>query len=1401
MSLTWDERLCFSLLDVHFALHYDRHVRMTHFSLIINDLNARLDQHLLIYPCRATLKLHHHRTYSLLHLDFSSLTGKIDFNILAYLITVTDQIRSIVDKAVSIFRPSKIPDPIDNDIISVDDLRNGSMKCIFQATHDLPGTNEIYFTTTNHHHIASCMTWKYPQRRSILKCHILPLPFDADINNVAATYRPKTVDCLMQYWHFGTKQFVTWQTFELSDGQALFLDFSNDLGQNPYSEMWRIVLVNAASIINQANSLAASTRIDSLQSQRYEPSIEMTIKIPNIRLHLLLNLPTKSSTKFQSILHGCSHDVATLNLDNLSFDLSQRLETKLISIETLLSIETLDYRFLTKRSCIEPAVVNLDLFIDTSKSSILTTTSDIFELNNNKYNQLFRSAKTSIVYQLQFDIDHINIRLSQSLCHLINILYQNWIRSDMIKVLNINPTQSLLSIDQDFYYTYYLFTNHLNIPIGLKQTNTTDKFLVLPSLQTRDFVWSKLNIKDMLIEFSLEETSSEPFKSTSIDIHHTDKKMKQIVQFENSPHQFFLYIDHDEHRIRRHMHILGRLIIKNLSNFDLNIKFYLHVGSRQIDLFIPKTQSTVSCLQTIDDIESIQWNSSLKYRIDQLNEEGIISSSDQTSIWIHLIHTENFTCFLFTPIVVYRSYLTQPVFLHLNKTKPSLLPSHGHYTSIDSFVFDKSNQIYEHRLQQIDAEQITGNVFQLTQRSHVTLNPLEYFPQESHSLIDYFLDIQSPSSSSEQSPLDLLRQEHHKLKQTEDDIPIPLIEQNNEILNTSLIPTIGANGPAMYEPAVPISTKKTSSAPMTSNSIDCRIEPIRLYAHLNTILIQLKPSTLINNLTPFNFHFYANAGHDHVYIASEQITCLSSLQYSQIQFLLIDPNDGEHIQCQTIDLIFRNIPLMTSNTILNHRLFANQSLDLFFIKSSNNDYFICHLKHEYLDHTHILTLQSKYRLFNSTIYPLICSILPIGKQQYVTDYPFHSFAIEANEQINLYRFQGIPSTDMIYQLVFQFHGYEKQYLSKPIQLLSIINENGNRQCFSLFHRDEPIKSKTTSYQSLRGELFSFHQTIASPSQQIDLTIHSNPSWAYLQIINACPCPLLCRLENISSMSHIIPPLSSVFIGIDSSNSLNPNSGQNFINGSRFYLAQFTINDNAFNPIQLISQYFQQITSKTVQWSRPIRIDAQFEDVFLPVPGLHDVLIRSVPVSLSASRTIILEPVQRQRATKTTITSKSNSSMKTDFSLPNMTMISETNARQYRTNIFDRVSTSPNASNQYLKSWQQQYNQANHRQLQMNFSIKKISLSLMDELNEICLFREILRVTFDKIDLLFYQHSMDTEPILCQEQFFCSIEQLQMDNQCFSSKNNFDFPVILMSKDEKRVSKKKINIYERKEPIE
>ncbi|CAF5149168.1 unnamed protein product, partial [Rotaria magnacalcarata] len=246
----------------------------------------------------------------------------------------------------------------------------------------------------------------------------------------------------------------------------------------------------------------------------------------------------------------------------------------------------------------------------------------------------------------------------------------------------------------------------------------------------------------------------------------------------------------------------------------------------------------------------------------------------------------------------------------------------------------------------------------------------------------------------------------------------PLIEQTNEILNASLVPSIGANGPSMYEPPAPMQAKKVETlinpTLITTSSIACRIEPIRLYSHLNTILLELKPVTIINNSTPFNFHLYANAGHDHIYIHADQLNCLSKLEYSQIQFILIDPHDGEHIQCQTVDLIFRNIPLMNVGAIINNRLYTNGSIDLYFIKSSNNDYFIFHLKHDYIDRTHVFTIESKYKFFNQTNQALLCYVLPISKQQYTIDYPFNCLELKSNEKMNLYRFQGIPSSDIIY---------------------------------------------------------------------------------------------------------------------------------------------------------------------------------------------------------------------------------------------------------------------------------------------------------------------------------------------------------------------------------------------------
>jgi hypothetical protein len=319
----------------------------------------------------------------------------------------------------------------------------------------------------------------------------------------------------------------------------------------------------------------------------------------------------------------------------------------------------------------------------------------------------------------------------------------------------------------------------------------------------------------MLMQFSLEYFSTDSFYSSSIDIHHSDNNIKQIVQFENSPHSFYLQIHYDQHQIRRHIHIIGKLILKNLCNIDLNIKLYLIADSKQIDLSISKNHPYLSCLQTIEDIQYIQWNSSNKYSIDQLSQDGIISTSDHLSLWIHLFQSENFTCLVFTPIVIYRSYLTQSVLLHLNKDQSFILQSNGFYTYFDDLTFDNSNNVYEHRLQQMDADQLTQSIFELNNQSYLSINQIENIQQENLSLIDYLLQTKLPYSSelNEQnqsySLIDLLRQQHVKYKQTEDDVPIPLIEQTNEILNASLQPTIGANGPSMYEPQVTIQTKKT----------------------------------------------------------------------------------------------------------------------------------------------------------------------------------------------------------------------------------------------------------------------------------------------------------------------------------------------------------------------------------------------------------------------------------------------------------------------------------------------------------------------------------------------------------------------------------------------------------------
>jgi hypothetical protein len=142
------------------------------------------------------------------------------------------------------------------------------------------------------------------------------------------------------------------------------------------------------------------------------------------------------------------------------------------------------------------------------------------------------------------------------------------------------------------------------------------------------------------------------------------------------------------------------------------------------------------------------------------------------------------------------------------------------------------------------------------------------------------------------------------------------------------------------------------------------------------------------------------------------------------------------------------------------------------------------------------------------------------------------------------------------------------------------------------------------------------------------------------------------------------------------------------------------------------------------------------------------------------------------------------------------IISERVTRPNRSSYVDkRIS---HASSQYIKSWQEQYHQRNHRQVHMNMMITKLSVSLMDELSHLSLFREIVRLTIDRFHILSYVCSIDLQPVVSQKQIFCSMEHLQIDNQCYNSKNNFDFPVVLMSKQEQRTSKVKMNVVNKQE---
>ena len=569
-----------------------------------------------------------------------------------------------------------------------------------------------------------------------------------------------------------------------------------------------------------------------------------------------------------------------------------------------------------------------------------------------------------------------------------------------------------------------------------------------------DFVWSKLNSDEISLQFSLENLSNDPFYSSSIDIHQSFEtaQRKLAVQFDNSPHVFYLEIAQDQHQIRRHIHLFGRFLIKNLSQIDIRLKLDLRIGSRSIEFFLGKNDDQyLSCLQTLDDIEFVQWNSSIKYSIDQLNSDGIISNSEQTSLWIHLFQSDQFTYLIFAPIIVYRSFLSQMVQLHLNDDRSVPLEPKGVHTFFDQLRFDAKNEKYSHRLQQIDADRWTETIFELRQQSYLTVATRNStMENENLNSIDSLKTFRFVRSSKTSNLVDLLREEN----------------SNDENFPTALN-EIEPDSNSFKEKFVTSKFKKNFSISIrislvfsAMSSIDCRIEPIRFHPNLNTVLLQLKPMTLIDNRTPFFFHFYANFGKDRIYVDAKNFTGLSQLEFSQLQFVLIDPHDGEHIQCQTIDLILRPIAMINQNTMIHSRLYYKKSIDLYFIKSSNNDYFLFRLQHDYIDQTHFLTIQSKYVLVNRTNHPLALTILPISQQQYAIDYPYLQYELLPNESTSIYRFQAIPSTDVQYYFLFQRTGQDRNYsnsISKPIRLLTNVDESGNRQCFCLFQRDSLLK--------------------------------------------------------------------------------------------------------------------------------------------------------------------------------------------------------------------------------------------------------------------------------------------------------------------------------------------------------
>ena len=258
-----------------------------------------------------------------------------------------------------------------------DDLRAGAFQFVdVNAGNEQPAPYQVVFGRNT-------MTWKYPQRRTLTKAVIFPLPF-LDASEVSPDLEDG-VECELLYWSDGLQHFVVYQSFQLSETRVIHLDLPlvSDRRLCCSSDTWQVRINrfgDQAFISPQA--LVSVMKIDSFSSPRLLPQSQCAVSFSSLKI-VLHNHLQYAGRKMTGDLADLALDdqmpadqpMLSLSLSPVSLGVSswpcersdQLIQT---SLKTRISVEFVDYCFLGVHHLIKPADVDVWLQYQESQMDV-----------------------------------------------------------------------------------------------------------------------------------------------------------------------------------------------------------------------------------------------------------------------------------------------------------------------------------------------------------------------------------------------------------------------------------------------------------------------------------------------------------------------------------------------------------------------------------------------------------------------------------------------------------------------------------------------------------------------------------------------------------------------------------------------------------------------------------------------------------------------------------------------------------------------------------------------------------------------------------------------------------------------------------------------------------------------